>query len=100
MQKYFIGYWTAKRVDCTASRNGILETTSSQRYDINSLSPSSQHMTRNRFQELMTNIHVNHNSTIPSDHKDKIFELRPFVKNLNNQSSMLNNGRRKLSVNE
>ncbi|KAJ8968122.1 hypothetical protein NQ317_002985 [Molorchus minor] len=57
-------------------------------------------MTRSRFEQFLQYLHINDNSIIPANNKDKIFKIRPFVKALNEQFDLLNNGTRALSVDE
>lgn len=60
----------------------------------------SRTMTRDRFQQILSYLHINDNTTIPHDNKDKIYKLRPFVKGLNDRFDILDNGSRELSVDE
>lgn len=57
-------------------------------------------MTRNRFQQILSLLHINDNTTIPAGNKDKIFKIRPLVNSLNNQFDSLYHGSRELSVDE
>ncbi|KAK9731039.1 Transposase IS4 [Popillia japonica] len=57
-------------------------------------------MPRSRFEQFLKYLHINDNSTIPPDNKDKIYKIRPFVTTLNKRFDILNNGTRKLSVDE
>jgi hypothetical protein len=43
----------------------------------------SQTMTRNRYDQMLGNLHVNDNSAIPDDNKDKLYKLRPLITHLN-----------------
>ena len=43
----------------------------------------SEVMTRDRFVEILSNIHVNNNENIPQNNKDKLFKLRPMINSLN-----------------
>jgi hypothetical protein len=40
-------------------------------------------MTRNRYDQILGNLHVNDNSAIPDDNKDKLYKLRPLIAHLN-----------------
>ncbi|KAJ8966082.1 hypothetical protein NQ314_003751 [Rhamnusium bicolor] len=57
-------------------------------------------MPRSRFEQFLQYLHINDNSTIPADTKYKIYKIRPYVKALNEQFDMLNNGTTVLSVDE
>ncbi|KAJ8931061.1 hypothetical protein NQ314_016090 [Rhamnusium bicolor] len=57
-------------------------------------------MPRNRFQQILSFLHMNDNSTIPRGNKGKIYKIRPFVSSLNNQFDLLYHGTRELSVDE
>lgn len=60
----------------------------------------SSSMTRNRFQAILSNVHVNDNSLITPENKDKVFKIRPLIQSLNNQFDILYHGTRELSVDE
>ncbi|KAJ8962050.1 hypothetical protein NQ314_005833 [Rhamnusium bicolor] len=57
-------------------------------------------MTKNRFEHILSLLHLNNNATILQDNKDKIHKIRPFVKTLNEQFDSLFHGTRELSVDE
>lgn len=40
-------------------------------------------MSRNRFGQILWNLHVNDNDQIPKNDTDKLYKLRPLVKTLN-----------------
>ncbi|KAJ8966170.1 hypothetical protein NQ314_003702 [Rhamnusium bicolor] len=54
----------------------------------------SEAMTLNRFQDILSNLHVNDNGAIPKDNKDKLYTDRPLLETLNNQFSILYHGTR------
>ncbi|KAK9703601.1 Transposase IS4 [Popillia japonica] len=53
-------------------------------------------MTRNRFQESLSYLHVSDNLQIPN--KDKVYKLRPMIDDLNKQFAQVYHGTRELSV--
>ncbi|XP_055911774.1 piggyBac transposable element-derived protein 3-like [Eupeodes corollae] len=57
-------------------------------------------MSRNRFDAILSNLHVNDNSCIPKDNKDRLFKLRPLIEYLNEKFGTAYHGRRQLSVDE
>ncbi|KAL9977547.1 hypothetical protein ACROYT_G014964 [Oculina patagonica] len=60
-------------------------------------------MTRKRFLDLLYNIHVNDNSKIPaagSDQYDKLYKIRPFLKDLKTNFKVQNNPHREQAVDE
>jgi hypothetical protein len=57
-------------------------------------------MSRNRFEMMLSNLHLNDNTTIPRDNKDKIYKIRPFVINMKTQFDLLHHGTRELAVDE
>lgn len=57
-------------------------------------------MLRDRFREILSNIHVNDNASIPNNNKDKLYKLRPMMDNLNNKFLEAYHGTRQLSVGE
>ena len=46
---------------------------------------------RNRFAQILSNIHVNDNAAIPNHNTDKLYKLRPMVNQLNSNSVKLYN---------
>ena len=60
----------------------------------------SEVMTRDRFVEILSNIHVNNNENIPQNNKDKLFKLRPMIDSLNQIFLESSSGTRELSVDE
>jgi len=60
----------------------------------------SEVMTRDRFVEILSNIHVNNNENIPQNNKDKLFKLRPMINSLNQIFFESSSGTRELSVDE
>lgn len=57
-------------------------------------------MSRNRFQQILTNLHLNDNNAIPEDNTDKLYKLRPFIDGLNNNFMMLYNISENVSIDE
>ena len=57
-------------------------------------------MTRNRFGQILSNLHVNDNAAIPDGNKDKLYKLRPLINMMNNNYVKLYNVSQKLSVDE
>ncbi|KAG5899689.1 hypothetical protein JTB14_015179 [Gonioctena quinquepunctata] len=57
-------------------------------------------MPRSRLEQLLQYLHINDHSTLPPNNKDKIHKIRPFVITLNERFDILNNGTRKLAVDE
>jgi hypothetical protein len=49
----------------------------------------SQTMTINRYDQILGNLHVNDNSVIPGDNKDKLHKLGPLITSLNENSQKL-----------
>ena len=56
--------------------------------------------TRNRFAEILSNLHVNDNLSILEGNKDKLYKLRPLTEAINNKYRKLYNVSRRLSVDE
>lgn len=57
-------------------------------------------MTRNRFDLILTNFHLNDNTLIPNNNKDKLFKLRPLINYLNEKFQLVYNGTNQLSIDE
>ena len=57
-------------------------------------------MPHNRFLQLLSNIHVNDNNSMPPNNTDKLFKLRPLIDKLNNNFMMLYNVSRRVSIDE
>ena len=57
-------------------------------------------MSRLRFGQIPWNLHVNDNSTIPAENKDKLYNLRPFITSLKENFVKLDDTSRYLSVDE
>jgi Transposase IS4 len=57
-------------------------------------------MPKNRFYEVLSNIHLNDNSLIPRNNTDKLYKVRPLLEGLNRQFGILYTGTRVLSVDE
>ncbi|XP_015376727.1 PREDICTED: piggyBac transposable element-derived protein 2-like [Diuraphis noxia] len=46
-------------------------------------------MTRNRFDLILTNLHLNDNTLIPKDNKDKLYKLKPLINYLNEKFQLV-----------
>lgn len=57
-------------------------------------------MTKDRFVEILSNIHVNNNDNIPHNNQDKLFKLRPMIDSLNQIFLECSSGTSELSVDE
>lgn len=57
-------------------------------------------MTRKRFAQILSNIHVNDNSCIPEDNQDKLYNIRPFIDALNENYVKLYSPSKRQSVDE
>lgn len=57
-------------------------------------------MTRSRFGQILSNLHVNDNSSIPDGNKDKLYKLRPLIEAINNRYAKLYNLSRQQSIDE
>lgn len=60
----------------------------------------SKTMPRDRFREILSYIHVNDNTNLPNNNKDKLYKLRPMIDTLNKIFFEAYNGTRQLSVDE
>ncbi len=43
-------------------------------------------MTRDRFGQILSNLHVNDNTAIPDDNQDKLYKLRPLIIAMNSNN--------------
>ena len=57
-------------------------------------------MTRDRFGQILANLHVNDNAAIPDGNQDKLYKLQPLIDMMNNNYIKLYNVLQKLSVDE
>lgn len=57
-------------------------------------------MSRNRFGEILSNLHVNDNSALPDDCVDKLYKLRPLISKLNENFRTLWNPACCISIDE
>jgi len=57
-------------------------------------------MTRNRFDLILTNLHLNDNTLIPKDNNDKLFKLKPLINYLNEKCLQIYHGTNQLSIDE
>lgn len=57
-------------------------------------------MSRNRFDDILSNLHVNDNSTIPLENKDRTWKLKPMIEKLNTTFGTVYHGTREVSVDE
>ena len=55
---------------------------------------------RNRFAQILSNIHVNDNAAIPNNNTDKLYKLRPMINQLNSNFVKLYNVSHHVSVDE
>ena len=55
---------------------------------------------KNRFSQILSNIHPNDNSFLPDDNTDKLYKLRPLIKKLNDKYQELYHCTEKLSIDE
>lgn len=57
-------------------------------------------MARNRFDMILSCLHVNDNQTIPVNNKDKLYKLKPLIDTLNKNFKEYYHGTRQLSIDE
>ena len=57
-------------------------------------------MTRNRFAQILSNLHINDNASVPENNKDKLYKLRPLIAALNENFMKLFSVSKKVSVDE
>lgn len=57
-------------------------------------------MARNRFSQILSNLHLNNNTTVPRDNKDRVFKIRPFIDGLNKNFVKLYNVNEHISIDE
>ena len=57
-------------------------------------------MSRNRFYQILSNLHVNDNDQVPADNKDKLYKLRPMINKLNANFMKLYNVSERVSIDE
>lgn len=57
-------------------------------------------MSRNRFEIILNNLHVNDTSAMPKGCTDKLYKLRPLIDTMNKQFQKLYNLSREVSVDE
>ena len=55
---------------------------------------------RNRYQQILANLHVNKNNAMPENNTDKMYKIRTLVVALNNNSMLLYNVNERISFNE
>ena len=55
---------------------------------------------RNRYQQILANLHANKNNAMPENNTDKMYKIRTLVVALNNNSMLLYNVNERISVNE
>ena len=55
-------------------------------------------MSRNRYQQILANLHVNDNNGMPENNTDKLYKIKPFVDALNNSFMLLYNVNEYISV--
>ena len=57
-------------------------------------------MTRNRFAQILANLHINDNASVPENNQDKLYKLRPLIVTLNENFVRYYNVSSKVSVDE
>ena len=57
-------------------------------------------MSRNRFSQILSNLHLNDNATIQRDNTDKLYKLRPFIQKLNENFVKLYNVNEHISIDD
>ena len=57
-------------------------------------------MPRNGYQQILAKLHVNDNNPMPGNSTDKLYKIRPFVDDLNNNFMLLYNVNEHISVDE
>lgn len=57
-------------------------------------------MSRKRFENILSFLHVNDNSSMPASCKDRLYKLRPFISAINDRLPELYNVTREVSVDE
>ena len=55
---------------------------------------------RNRFSQILGNLHIYDNHAIPEGNKDKLLKVRPLITAMNNNYMQLYNVSRKVSIDE
>ena len=61
---------------------------------------ASSALPRNRFFQILSNIHVNDNASVPNNNTDKLYKLRPFINPLYSNFVKVYNVSRRVSVDE
>lgn len=61
---------------------------------------ASSALPRNRFAQILSNIHVNDNATVPNNNTDKLYKLRPLINQLNSNFVKLYNVSQRVSIDE
>ena len=57
-------------------------------------------MSRDRFGQILSHLHVNDNTAVPDNNKDKLFKIRPLITKLNSNYMKLYNVRQVVSIDE
>ena len=57
-------------------------------------------MSRNRFSQILANLHNNDTTAIPANNRDKLYKLRPFIDKLNDNFMKLYNVNESVSIDE
>nr|CAH7713910.1 unnamed protein product [Callosobruchus chinensis] len=57
-------------------------------------------MSRNRFEQILSNLHCNDNTLLPANNRDKLYKLRPLITELNKSFHILYTPTREMSVDE
>ena len=57
-------------------------------------------MSIDRFGQILSHLHVNDNTAVPNNNKDKLFKIRPIITKLNSNYMKLYNVRKAVSFDE
>lgn len=57
-------------------------------------------MSRDRFGQILSHLHVNDNTALPDNNKDKLFKIRPLITKLNSNFMKLYDVRKVVSIDE
>lgn len=64
------------------------------------VAPISETMSRNRFSEILANLHINNNSEMPADASDQVYKLQPLIDGMNERFALLYHMKRQQSIDE
>nr|XP_023013341.1 piggyBac transposable element-derived protein 3-like [Leptinotarsa decemlineata] len=57
-------------------------------------------MSRRRFDNILSNLHINDNAKIPVNNKDKLYKLKPMIDSLNETFNAFSKGTRHITIDE